>query len=286
MTICDSPSLLATSPRSRFSVHTSMQHAGLRRSAVALSTARRVREYTRRTLATATETNSLDFDFPPPDFDSKSSDSPNVSAQTNAVFIRPWEGISSMPELLAIVRGLERHYGRIREYGVARVSDPSIFHASGLTLLFVTKDFDVNFQYLPYFWVNFEDPASFARVPEAPSLLKLDVPRIDLARPGGIGLEDLQGLLQPDDYVSPDAVFDEAQSQTAAKSTKGRQTVTVDIRVERASAWPLLLGVFGGWLTCCRDSLPAAGPEAAAAHQPELFGRVLRLGRVLPTPYA
>ena len=100
----------------------------------------------------------------------------------------------------------------------------------------------MNSQYMPYFWINFEDPASFARVPETPSLLKLDVPRIDLARPGGIGLEDLQGLLQPDDYVSTDEVFNEVQSQTVDKSTKRGPTVTVDVRVERASTWPPSLG--------------------------------------------
>ncbi|EPT02430.1 hypothetical protein FOMPIDRAFT_1022803 [Fomitopsis schrenkii] len=171
----------------------------------------------RRTLATATEPDSLDIDYPPPlpEFDSKSSDTSSIPPHTHAVFVRPWEGISSMPELLAMVRGLERHYGRIREYGVMR-------------------DFDVNFQYLPYFWVNFEDPASFARVPETPTLLKLDVPRIDLARPGGIGLDDLQGLLQPEKYVSPEEAFDEAVPMVSAKATKKPQTVTVDIRVERA----------------------------------------------------
>lgn len=93
----------------------------------------------------------------------------------------------------------------------------------------------MRFQYLPYFWVNFEDPASLARVPETPSLLKLDVPRVDLARPGGIGLDDLQGLLQPDEFVSPDEVFDEAAPSVAAGSTKP-EMVTVDIRIERASA--------------------------------------------------
>ena len=98
------------------------------------------------------------------------------------------------------------------------------------------QDFDLVNQYLPYFWVNFEDPASFARVPETPSLLKLDVPRIDLATPGGIGLEDLRSLLQAEDYVSPDAVYREDNSQPAADSTKSQQMVTVDIRVERASA--------------------------------------------------
>ena len=105
-----------------------MQHAYLRRSSVALNALRRVRAartYTQRTLTTATEADSLDIDFPPPlpELDSKSSGDSSISAHRRAVFVRPWDGISSMPELLAIVRGLERHYGRIREYGVVRVSD-------------------------------------------------------------------------------------------------------------------------------------------------------------------
>lgn len=110
----------------RSSLHSpNMQRAALRRSAVVLNNLRHAqaaRQCTRRTLATATESDSLDVDFPPPLPEFDSSPDTSASAHTQSVFVRPWDGISSMPELLAMIRGLERHYGTIREYGVMRVS--------------------------------------------------------------------------------------------------------------------------------------------------------------------
>ncbi|TFY61343.1 hypothetical protein EVJ58_g4562 [Rhodofomes roseus] len=206
-----------------------MNHASLRRSAVLLSCSRQlraVRHCAQRTLATATESDASesDIDFPPPlsAFSRKrykSTDS--IPPEARSVFVRPWDGISSMPELLAMVRGIERHYGRIREYSVLR-------------------DYDFSAQYVPYFWVNFADPASLALVPETPSLLKIDVPVTDHARPGGIGLDDIQSLLAPEDYVSSEDVAHEAT--TKATSTDERKMVTVDLRIERAKI-PFELGV-------------------------------------------
>ncbi|KZT72446.1 hypothetical protein DAEQUDRAFT_809298 [Daedalea quercina L-15889] len=202
-----------------------MNHATLRYSAVLCNSARHLRlsrQSTRRTLTTTVESDVPDIGFPPPlaevetgETGSKRVRSEKIAAEARAVFVRPWDGISSMPELFAMVRGLERHYGRIREYGVMR-------------------DWDFNPQYVPYFWVNFEDTASFERVPETPSLLKIDVPRIDLARLGGIGLDDLHGLLSPQDYVSPEDVQNEAAYQVSTDSNDVPETITIDLRVERA----------------------------------------------------
>jgi hypothetical protein len=42
-------------------------------------------------------------------------------ANMRTVFIRPWEPIKDMVEALAILRSIERKYGRIREYRFLRV---------------------------------------------------------------------------------------------------------------------------------------------------------------------
>ncbi|KAH9927832.1 uncharacterized protein B0H18DRAFT_1104001 [Fomitopsis serialis] len=169
-----------------------MNHAGLRRSAVPFHHSHRlrvVRQCVRRTLKTATtESIESDLDLPPPLPESSSRHSKvrdPVPPEETTIFVRPWDGIQTMPELLAMIRGLERRYGRIREYEVMR-------------------DYDFRSLYIPYFWINFEDTASLERTPETPHLLKVDTPVVDLARSGGIGLEDLQGLLNPEDYVSPE----------------------------------------------------------------------------------
>lgn len=39
-----------------------------------------------------------------------------------SVFIKPWDGIKSMVEAFAILRAVERKYGRLREYKFIRVS--------------------------------------------------------------------------------------------------------------------------------------------------------------------
>ena len=41
--------------------------------------------------------------------------------QQGAIFIRPWDGVNSMPEAYAIIRGVERKYGKIRNFMMLRV---------------------------------------------------------------------------------------------------------------------------------------------------------------------
>lgn len=38
------------------------------------------------------------------------------------IFIRPWDGVKSMPEAFAIIRGVERKYGKIRDFMLMRVT--------------------------------------------------------------------------------------------------------------------------------------------------------------------
>ncbi|KAF9816797.1 hypothetical protein IEO21_03877 [Rhodonia placenta] len=142
----------------------------------------------------------------------------NVNTRLQTIFVRPWDGISSMVELYAIIRGLERHFGRIREYQVGR-------------------DTNVPNIYLPYFWARFADSESMDRVPRDPTVLKIEVPLVNSTRQGGVGLDDLYRLLKPQNYVDPTQ-----ESLDVLKSDEAvvEETVTVDVRVERSSATPFL----------------------------------------------
>lgn len=176
----------------------------------------------------------------------------NVNTRLQTIFVRPWDGISSMVELYAIIRGLERHFGRIREYQVGRVSLPS-HELSCFTCehgiraphapeganhtLFSAQDTNVPNIYLPYFWARFADSESMDRVPRDPTVLKIEVPLVNSTRQGGVGLDDLYRLLKPQNYVDPTQ-----ESLDVLKSDEAvvEETVTVDVRVERSSATPFL----------------------------------------------
>ncbi|KAI0333301.1 hypothetical protein GY45DRAFT_1432534 [Cubamyces sp. BRFM 1775] len=100
-----------------------------------------------------------------------------VVPQTHAVYVRPWDEIGGMPELLAMVRGLEKRFGRVQEFRIAR-------------------DSDVPTQYLNFFVAEFAEEEAYQRVPPEGTHIKLEVPVSRRDRPGGVGLDELQGLLQ------------------------------------------------------------------------------------------
>ncbi|KAI0937759.1 hypothetical protein AcW1_003834 [Taiwanofungus camphoratus] len=131
------------------------------------------------------------------------------------LFVRPWDGISSMAEVFAMIRGIERKYGRIREY-------------------IIPRDRDLPHLYIPYFWVLLHDPWNYERVPNR-TVLKVPVPNVDPSRPGGIGLEDLQGLLYSQDRTRGPMGSAERVLQDSSESDDGdSKTRTVDLRIEHA----------------------------------------------------
>ncbi len=74
-------------------------------------------------------------------------------------------------------------------------------------------------------------------MPTEPSILQVKVPVIDKTQPGGIGLNDLQGLLDPADKIE-DAY---SEYQTVASRMKPENsnddgsTRVIDVRIERTS---------------------------------------------------
>lgn len=144
---------------------------------------------------------------------SKASSSKNV--KHHGIIVRPWDGLSGMNDVFGIVRGIERRFGRIREYCIVR-------------------DFDSRTQYAPYFWARFEDQASYERIPNGQTVIRVEVPVVDPARPGGIGLDDLQGVLQPEDWKGPDQEEPPSlsgQDLTDFQETTGKKVTDVKVEI-------------------------------------------------------
>jgi len=59
------------------------------------------------------------------------------------------------------------------------------------------QDFEIATKYQNIVHVAFRDPQSAHNIPAGFDVLKVPAPRIAFDRPGGIGLDDLEGLLKP-----------------------------------------------------------------------------------------
>jgi hypothetical protein len=89
------------------------------------------RRYLFRELSTTTEFSSTTKNISSPGpFPLDAS--PALSNGT--LFVRTWDGIPSIAHALAIIRGLESRYGKVREFRFGRVRcSLHLFHNSGLT---------------------------------------------------------------------------------------------------------------------------------------------------------
>ncbi|CCM02980.1 uncharacterized protein FIBRA_05095 [Fibroporia radiculosa] len=138
-----------------------------------------------------------------------------------------------MPEVLAMIRGIERNIITRTAY-IAELSDlvESIHPHNQDILTFLDQDSEVPSLFIPFFWVNFHDSAALARLPRQPTVLKVKVPVADRERPGGVGLDDLQDLLHPQDYRLEDGPFAQPPEN---QSNDPPNTREVDLRVEISS---------------------------------------------------
>ncbi|KAI0667090.1 hypothetical protein C8Q78DRAFT_1056450 [Trametes maxima] len=99
----------------------------------------------------------------------------------HTAYVRVWDEIDSMPAFFAMLRGVEKQFGKVREFRVGR-------------------DYDLSNRYTDFFLADFVDEESLNRIPEKGTNIRVEVPVIPKGRPGGIGLDDLQGLLQSQDW--------------------------------------------------------------------------------------
>ncbi|EKM53604.1 uncharacterized protein PHACADRAFT_260044 [Phanerochaete carnosa HHB-10118-sp] len=145
------------------------------------------------------------------------------STKQPVLYIRPWDGITSTPQAYAILRAIERRYGRLKHYTFRR-------------------DHEASDMYQPYFFAEFESGESLEMLPLGRQTIQLEIPIYDRTPSGGIGLQDLRGLLRPENRLEgelvPEAsVITRMAAETASKSDAVEEKPTtrvVDVWIERS----------------------------------------------------
>ncbi|EIW53970.1 uncharacterized protein TRAVEDRAFT_66650 [Trametes versicolor FP-101664 SS1] len=138
-----------------------------------------------------------------------------------SLYIRPWDEIESMPAFFAMLRGIEKRFGRVREFRTGR-------------------DYDIPSKYTGYFIADLEDSEAYQRVPEKGTSVKVEVPVSKRDRPGGIGLDDLQELLQAQEWdaqATGDGIYSTPiRPVSGPEGETPRETRVVELIVQRSTA--------------------------------------------------
>ena len=105
-----------------------------------------------------------------------------------------------------------------------------------LTLAYFAQDADIPTKYHTYFMVEFNDPESFDRVPEKGTNVKVEIPVVNRNMSGGIGLAELDGLLESTDYdwyEGSDGLYGSPIS--VVERSEDKPTRVVELIVQRSS---------------------------------------------------
>ncbi|KAI0764349.1 hypothetical protein BD413DRAFT_577168 [Trametes elegans] len=137
----------------------------------------------------------------------------------NSLHVRAWDEIDSMPAFYAMVRAIEQRFGRVREYRVVRDSDQPT-------------------NYGGFFIVDLAEEGASQRLPEKSMNIRVEVP-ISPNRPGGVGLDELQDLLLPQDRdptltASQDGIYSQPIRPFPVPAGSEVPTRTVELIVQRA----------------------------------------------------
>ncbi|KAI0365954.1 hypothetical protein BV20DRAFT_953291 [Pilatotrama ljubarskyi] len=140
---------------------------------------------------------------------------------TQTVYVRAWDEIDSMPAFFAMLRGIEKRFGRVREFRLGR-------------------DFDISTKYTTFFMADFEEEESWNRVPAKGASVKVEVPVSPRDRPGGVGLDELQELLVSQDWdpeVSGDGIYSTPiKPLQEHDGAEPRKTRVVELIVQRSKS--------------------------------------------------
>lgn len=138
-----------------------------------------------------------------------------------------------MVDAFAIIRAIERKFGRIREYRFLRVCAVEWF--SKYSLLKRHQDGEVSSEYQMLCWAAFHSVDSMSLVPEKGITMNVPAATQDATIPeGGPGLKDLQGLLDPKDV-------DSSSPSTFSTEDPSKQPRLIEINVQRAGVYTLTL---------------------------------------------
>lgn len=168
------------------------------------------------------------------------------SAIQRTLHVRAWEGFPTSAHLFAVVRELEKRFGPVRKITTPQVSLEASRSAPG-TRAEVVSPFAQNSDGTPpgyhsYAWVEFEEPLPLqdGNLPEGLEHILAGHPEI-AKRPGGIGLDDLSGLLERGGRRE--------ESEWAGPNAEGDHTGLTEVRLQLGTPG-FLPREFLGWLYC------------------------------------
>jgi len=167
---------------------------------------------------------------------------PRVSVARRSIYVRAWEHPASMAEALAIVRGVERKYGRIRDFKWARVSLHISRFSYSFALLILLQDWEMPQIYQSILWAAFYSSESFYRVPKSGETLNIQAPDVDSTKEGGVGWHELKSFLKASDRVDDEfeaPAHDIMQRVIDSGDPKKHEIRPrmLDIKVERAGTY-------------------------------------------------
>ncbi|KAF8161316.1 hypothetical protein B0H34DRAFT_857770 [Crassisporium funariophilum] len=132
------------------------------------------------------------------------------SKDRRTAFVKTWEPFQNIADTWALLRVLERKYGKIVE-------------------AHFLKDFEMPNRYQTYSYVIFEKPESLQRIPMEGHTFAIPAPNVS-KQPGGIGLEDIGHLLESTDR---DEYFELPSAASSMQDSNSQRTI--GLRIERAS---------------------------------------------------
>ncbi|KAH9856764.1 hypothetical protein C2E23DRAFT_721491 [Lenzites betulinus] len=144
-------------------------------------------------------------------------DHPRKAQDTFSVYVRAWDDIDSMPTFFAMLRAVEKRFGRARDFRLGR-------------------DYDIKSNYTNFFVVDLATEDAYRRVPENGTNIQVEIPVTPRTRPGGVGLDEIQDMLSPQDW-DPLALYSTPISPlTTAEGAPERKTKTVEVIVKRSTS--------------------------------------------------
>ncbi|KAI0827660.1 hypothetical protein BC628DRAFT_1367811 [Trametes gibbosa] len=177
-----------------------------------------------RTLATDTLASSDSTSSAPPPVRRKTTmrteEHPRRIRNSFSVYVRGWDDIDSMPTFFAMLRAVEKRFGRVRDFRLGR-------------------DYDVLTNYTNFFIADLATEEAYRRVPEKGTSIKVEIPVTSRSRPGGVGLDEIQELLASRDWdpeESGDGMYSTPIRPLAtAEGAAERKMKTVEIIVRRST---------------------------------------------------
>jgi hypothetical protein len=103
------------------------------------------------------------------------------------------------------------------------------------------QDFEIGAKYQSVAHVVFRDPQSPLRISADSDILHIPAPHIISDRPGGIGLDELEGLLEHQEYVKEGGIpaFENVMESVLQSGRDEKNDRFIECKIQRSSMWYL-----------------------------------------------